>query len=569
MKTRIVSLMLAVLLATAIGLAQSSGVIELISRSSAGVPGNASSGTGAGFVTPSTTRTSVSADGRFVAFMSFADNLVPGDTNGVADVFVRDRVTGTTERVSVTSRGREGNGHSGLSETVGISADGRYVAFDSEATNLARGDDNANAEVFVHDRVTRVTELISRTVDGGPGTGHSPSISADGRFVAFISGGQELVAGHPEFNFFPHAYVYDRQTQVMERVDVDPAGELANGQANNVAISGDGQLVAFDTFADDLVAGAGDQNGVDVFVRNRATGTTEGISTIGDSGGFEGNSSLASISSNGRFVGFSSADSFAGDANGFIPDALVFDRVTGTVHLVNRSSAGVQADSDSETPFASDDGTYVVFSSRASNLVAGDTNESYDVFRRNLVAGTTERIAGGDEVNADSIGSGITPDGLVAAVVSEADLLETGDNLFFDVFVVDLRPAADLAIAMNDSPDPVTARGALTYTITVHNAGPGTAESVVVSDTLPADAVFVSATSSQGSCTRTGKGKGDGTVTCQLDAVAAGNTVTISIVVSPSTGGVTLTNTATVLANTPDPQAANNSATQTTTVNAR
>ena len=267
----------------AVGLAQSSSnVLELISVNSAGVQGNQASGVGAGFVTPSGARTAVTPDARFVAFMSFADDLVPGDTNLSADVFVRDRLAGTTERVSVTSRGREGNGHSGISsERVDLSDDGRFVAFDSEATNLVRNDDNARAEVLVRDRLTGTTELISRGLDGNPATGNSPAISADGRFVAFISGAQNLVAGHPEFDIFDHVYVFDRQTQSIERVDVNANGELSSSSALSVDISADGRFVALDTSADNLVDGLGDQNGFDVFVRDRATGTLEGISTGG------------------------------------------------------------------------------------------------------------------------------------------------------------------------------------------------------------------------------------------------------------------------------------------------
>jgi Tol biopolymer transport system component len=119
------------------------------------------------------------------------------------------------------------------------------------------------------------------------------------------------------------------------------------------------------------------------------TGTIEGISTGGDTGGFEGESFLSSISADGRFVGFTSADSFDGDVHPFVTDALVFDRLLGTTSIVNRNSVGVQADEESETPFVSEDGTWVVFSSRATNLVADDTNGMYDVFRRNLVTGVT------------------------------------------------------------------------------------------------------------------------------------------------------------------------------------
>lgn len=559
------------IMVAAIGVAQSStGVLELISVSSAGEQGNNASGVGAGFVTPSSARTAVTPDGRYVAFVSFADNLVPGDTNLSADVFVRDRLTGTTERVSVTSRGREGNGHSGItSERVDISDDGRFVAFDSEATNLARGDDNANAEVFVHDRQTGETELITIGLDGSPATGDSPAISADGRFVAFMSSSQDLVAGHPEFNLFPHVYVYDRQTQVFERVDVDPDGALANDQANNVDISADGRFVAFDTFADNLVPGDGDQSGVDVFVRNLDTDTTEGISTVGDSGTFEGHSSLASISANARYVGFTSSDSFDGDSDDFTEDALVFDRQLDTVRIVSRNTAGEQADDASETPFVSDDGVTVVFSSRGSNLVANDNNNAYDVFRRNLVTGVTERIAADDNTfGFHAIGSGMTPDGLVAALITGADLVPGDVNSAFDVYAFDARLAADLALTKTDSPDPVAARANLTYTITVQNMGPGPANGVALTDPLPADATFISAITTQGSCTRTGGGKSNGLLTCALGTIDALDAVTVSIVISPSRAG-TLTNTATVRANTPDPDTANNTATATTTVLAK
>jgi uncharacterized repeat protein (TIGR01451 family) len=556
-----------VIVVTVSGFAQSStGVLELVSVSSAEGQGDNASGSG-GFVNPSSSRAAVTPDGRFVAFVSSAENLVPGDTNLSVDVFVRDRLTGTTERVSVTSRGREGNGHSGItSETVDISDDGRFVVFDSEATNLAKGDDNANAEVFVHDRLTGETVLISRGVDGNPATGDSPAISGNGRFVAFISSGQTLVAGHPEFNLFRHAYVFDRETQAMERVDVDATGELTNGVSTHVDISRDGRFVAFDSFADNLVAGPGDQGGVDVFVRDRQTGTTEGASTSGDTGTFEGECFLSSISANGRFVGFTADGSFGIDSNAFASDAVVFDRQLIAITIVSRNSAGEQANDDSETPFVSDDGNTVVFSSRGSNLVANDTNEVYDVFRR--VNGVTERIAADDDEFAfPAIGSGMTPDGSVATLITGADL--GGDtNFAFDVYAFDARTAADLRLANDDSPDPVTARATLTYTVRVQNLGPGAATGVTVTDPLPADASFVSAAATQGTCTRAGGGKSNGVLTCTLGTINAFDSVTITIVVSPSRAG-TLTNTATVSASSSDPDAANNSATATTTVVAR
>src|SRR5438093_763515 len=162
----------------------------------------------------------LSADGRFVAFDSAATDLVAGDTNGVSDVFVHDRQTGTTERVSVASDGAQGNN---ASSYPALSADGRFVAFDSDATNLVAGDTNGTTDVFVHDRQTGTTERVSVASGGGTqGNGKSggffafPALSADGRFVAFQSDATNLVAG--DTNGTTDVFVHDRPTATTERV---------------------------------------------------------------------------------------------------------------------------------------------------------------------------------------------------------------------------------------------------------------------------------------------------------------------------------------------------------------
>jgi len=573
MRIRFVSgVIAAIVMATAAGVAQSpSGSFELISVSSAGVQGNNSSGTG-GFTNPSSDRASLSADGCVVAFMSMADNLVPGDTNQVADVFVRDRCAGTTDRVSVSSKGREGDAHSGFSPSSGadISRDGRFVVFASNASNFAKGDTNQNNDVFIHDRLTRTTELVSRGLDGLPATGDAPVISADGNFVAFRSFSDTLVSdGNP--NFFPHIYVLNRATQAIERVDVDSNEVIGDSQANNVEISADGRYIAFDTFADNLAPGPGDQQGIDVFVRDRVNGTTEGISTIGDTGTFEGHSILSSITPDGRFVGFSSVDPTfpQADSTGFATDAFVFDRQNSTVQLVSRSSSGVQGNDESSNPLVAGDGSSVVFSSRASNLVANDTNEEFDVFRRDLVSGITVRLASDNQVPAfEVIGSDITPDGFIIVLLTGAELVpeqNVGAN-FFDVYVLDAR--ADLAVTKTDAPDPVAVRSNLAYTVTVQNNGPAAAQAATLVDQLPVDLAFVSATATQGSCLRVGKGNSDGVLTCALGTIDAFHSATVTIVVRPSRAG-TLTNTVDVRSGSPDPNPANNTATATTTVTGR
>ena len=205
--------------------------------------------------------------------------------------------------------------------------------------------------------------------------------------------------GNP--NFVDHVYVVDRLSGAIERVDVANDGTLADGGAFNVIISADGRVVAFDSGAGNLVAGDGDQ-AFDVFVHDRKTGKTEGITTRRPTDTFNGQSLLSSISGDGRFVGFESTDPtlVRNDANGFFSDAFVFDRARRRLRLVSRNRDGEQGNDDSFGALVSDDGKFVVFSSRASNLVRRDTNQAVDVFRRDLEEGKTERLAA-DDTGAD------------------------------------------------------------------------------------------------------------------------------------------------------------------------
>jgi Tol biopolymer transport system component len=350
------------------------GTTERVSLSASGAQGNDDCGS-----------SSISADGRFVAFMSFASNLVAGDTNGVGDVFVRDRQLGTTERVSISTAGTQGDGNSGY-YSLSISGDGRYVAFESLASNLVPGDSNGARDIFVHDRQSGTTERVSVDSAGGEGNGpcsiESLSISADGRYVAFASLASNLVAGDTNGSF--DVFVHDRQSGTTERVSVDSVGTQGNAGSEGASITSDGRYVAFRSDASNLVAG--DTLGQsDVFVRDRHTGTTERVS-IGPGGG-EGNSLSGiygrSISADGRYVAF---ESFAtnlvpGDTNGS-SDIFVHDRQGGTTERVSVDSAGAQGNSGSGAFSISADGRYVTFDSNASNLVAGDTDASSDVFFR-------------------------------------------------------------------------------------------------------------------------------------------------------------------------------------------
>jgi Ca2+-binding RTX toxin-like protein len=194
--------------------------------------------------------TSISADGRFVAFSSMASNLVPGDTNGREDVFVHDRQTGQTERVSVASNGTQGNRDSYAGS---ISADGRFVVFVSEAANLVQGDTNGTRDIFVHDRQTGRTERVSVASDGTEGNrgSEAPSISADGRFVVFHSEASNLVPG--DRNGCADIFVHDRQTGRTERVSMASDGTEGTNYSYDPSISADGRFVAFRSLAINLV----------------------------------------------------------------------------------------------------------------------------------------------------------------------------------------------------------------------------------------------------------------------------------------------------------------------------
>jgi uncharacterized repeat protein (TIGR01451 family) len=510
----------------------------------------------------------VSADGRFVAFVSQADNLVAGDTNERADIFVRDRLTGATERVSVSSAGRQSNGDSGAFNGMGdpsISPDGRFVVFATEATNFAKGDTNTTPDLYVHDRQNGTTELVSIAADGSPaGAVSEAAISDDANRVAFVSYSDVIVL--PDTNFQADVFVYDRTTGAMERVSDAPDGSESNGQAFQPDLDADGHLVAFDSWASNLVEGGADDNSVDVFVHDLDTGVTESVSGSEASGSF-GHSSNPNITPDGNLVVFDTQDpALFPDTNGFTRDVVLYDRTAETYEVISVNDSGAQGDDDSSLGVASSDGRYVAFNSFAGNLVPEDTNFRYDVFVRDRVLATTRRVSvgsAGEEGDLDSLQPAINADGLVIAFSSgSTTFVPESDQGFFasDIFVRDARPAADLALALADSPDPVSVRGQLSYTATITNNGPAAATAVTLVAELPADASFTSA--SGATCTQ---GKGTSTLTCAVGTLTAGSSATVTILVRPKRAG-TISLTASVRAQQPDPDRSDNTATESTTV---
>lgn len=548
-------LVMAILLSPGTAWAHPPGVTERVSVDSNGVEGNDISGFLSG--------PGISPDGRFVAFDSTATNLLP-EGNLPFNIFVHDRLTGTTEIVSVSRNGRQADD---LSSNPDLSADGRFVAFDSDAENLANGDRNGLTDVFRHDRDTGDTILVSIGSDGEQGaeSSHFPSISADGRFIVFHAN-SALVPEDTNGN--TDVYVRDLDTETTTLVSVALDGTAGNGTSFIQDISGDGNLVVFVSSATNLIADDVVDSEPNVYVRDLAAGSTELVSvgtdgTRADVGFFD----VPSISADGNFVAFSTFDSLVPEDT--LPGSLdiyLRDRQAGTTELISVNSDEAPGDGRSTSPSVSADGQFVAFTSESTNFAAEDSSPflDEDVFVRDRLAGTTVRVSestAGEEGNGASRVPAISADGLVTAFSSEASNLVPDDTNFVkDIFVHDDRPAADLSVTKTDSPDPVSRGDTLTYSIVVSNQGPASAAAVQLTDALPASVRFVSVTSTAGSCS-----EADGTVTCSLGDLANGGSVTVTITVTARRDG-TVTNTAQVSSLSPDPNLANNTDSEDTVI---
>jgi Tol biopolymer transport system component len=403
---------------------------ERVSVSSDGVQGNKHS-----------QYPSISDDGRYVAFQSDANNLIAADTNGKTDVFVHDRQTEVTERVSVANDGTQANGRSSLPK---ISADGRYVAFSSDASNLVANDTNNTSDVFIHDRQTGETERVSVASDGTQGNRYSgvSDISEDGRYVLFSSDATNLVANKTNVPYWD-SYVHDRYTGVTERVSIASDGTQGNQHGDPWSISGDGRYVGFFSLATNLVAND-TNNTYDVFVHDRQTGETERVSVASDGSETNPNSIsyMPSLSGDGRYVAFLSnaINLVASDTNGTY-DAFVHDRQTGETARVSVASDGTQANGYSNNPIISSDGRYVVYSSVANNLLVGKPNPVIGgVFIFDRQTGETDLVSIASNGTQGNAGGGadatISADGRYVAYWSNANNLVPNDtNGFADIYV--------------------------------------------------------------------------------------------------------------------------------------
>lgn len=399
----------------------------------------------------------VSLNGQFVSFHSHAANLVADDTNETSDVYVRDVMNGTTERVSV--RDGETDNQAGLySFWSDISADGRYVAFESYAPDLVGDDTNDVADIFIRDRLNHTTHRVSLDENGVQATEYSykPSISADGLTVAFETYAT-LVAG--DAGYSEDIYVRNWMTGAVTRVSVATGGGDPDNASISAALSADASTVAFESLAGNLVVG--DDNRVaDVFRRGLSGGQTTLVSA--DTFALTEPSNHVweqAVSADGRYVAFSTdASNLVPDDNGVYNDIFIYDRQLDETTLVTSRWWGGLAEGQSNQPSISDDGSRIAYQSLAMDLIESDTNGATDIFVYDRTAGSTTRIsvdsAGNESSGGGSSSPAISGDGTVVAFVADANNLVTGDNNgTLDIFVHDLTTGETERVSVSSAGD--------------------------------------------------------------------------------------------------------------------
>ena len=389
-------------------------------------------------------RVAVSGNGRYVVFSSSATNLVADDGNGVLDVFLCDTKTLEIERISVDEAGGDANGSSSF---PAISASGRYVVWDSSATDLGPLDENSEDDVYLRDRKTGVTTRVSVTSAGAESDGQSEDavISANGRKIAFDSDSTDLVEG--DLNGASDIFVHDRKSGETVRVSVTSEGAETNGSSASPAISANGRFVAFRSSGADLVEDDGNGSD-DVFLHDLKTGTTI-CASVNEAGVPQGEcAGEVALSGNGRFVMFNSESPnlVPDDTNGDdVMDSFVFDRVKGTIERVTLGPGDVQAEDSTSggifnyTTALSANGRFAVFPSAAENLVEGGTDGPQHVYVRDRKKHMSLLMSlgpAGGQGDDDSPQAAVSSNGKTVVFASDAGNLVDGDVLGNrDIFV--------------------------------------------------------------------------------------------------------------------------------------
>lgn len=378
-----------------------------------------------------TTTAAITTDGRFMVFSSNATNLATGDRNDASDIFLRDRWLNQISRISVDSSGLEGNA---ASVQPVISANGRFIAFSSKATNFVAGETNGSADIFIYDTQTKQIRGINPLDSNGDSL--NPTISADGRWVTFESTASNLVVN--DTNNAADIFVFDTQTNQLTRISVDAGGAQGNGNSTHPMMAANGGVVVFESEASNLVSGD-TNNSSDIFLYDLTTRTPQRISQAAsqaDKGSYS-----PSVAAEGQLVVFESeaTNLVANDTNGF-SDIFIKDLTSGQVQRITNAN-GEPANSAAYYPSISANGRFIAFTTAATNLVGGNPNALFDILKYDRVTQQLERLnvnVAGEQTDFQSLKLPISLswNGEYAVFTSNATNAVYGDdNLSLDVFV--------------------------------------------------------------------------------------------------------------------------------------
>ncbi|MGD8559201.1 MAG: PKD domain-containing protein [Gammaproteobacteria bacterium] len=371
---------------------------------------------------------SLSADGRYAVFESSASNLVANDLNNSSDIFLADTVNGTILRISETANGQEANGPS---NNPSISANGRFIVFETFASNLVSNDTNRAVDILLYDRLSQTLERVSVASDNTEANSHSfyPSVSDNGQWITFYSMATNLAAN--DTNRAVDVFVRDRANGETLLVSADTNGNTGNMASWQPVISANGRFVAFSSSANNLVNG--DTNNVqDVFVYDRNDGSIILVSRANDGTPGDGLSASPAINASGDFIAFESdaTNLSANDTNNH-SDIFVADLSQSLLTRVSVTTNGNNSDAPAYQPAISEDGRYVAYYSYASNIVTPDTNDVEDVFLYDQLTGGIElvtRTSSGEQANASSFTSAVNADGRYLVITTLASNLDGTDN---------------------------------------------------------------------------------------------------------------------------------------------
>ncbi|WP_313919961.1 hypothetical protein [Tahibacter sp.] len=425
--------------------------LSIVSRTSVAVPMDTNS--------DSSGTTGISDDGRHALFFSDASNLIAGDTNLSTDLFLYDHQEGSIERVNLGSGNVQANADTLLK--ADLSADARHIVFESRATNLVASDTHGTWQIYLRDRLTQTTTLVSRGLDGSGSTtgGYAPQISADGRYVVFISY-DPLVEN--DFNLSNDVYRYDRVGGTLDLISVAENGEIGDFGSDDARISADGRYVAFRTFASNLFAG--DVNFAHDIVLRDTVGNVNVNASIRPGGGqFGAMHDLASgnaLSADGRYVLFNTDMAIDPDDNGSFTDGFRYDRVTNQSARVTRGPGGALLQHGAIARALSSDGNVVLMESTGDDLVGFPTLNYRRSYVRDISTGMISPVKvrpGGFHAYDEIPDCGLSGNGAVAYCSTYTRALTDSDqNYFSDFFRSEIGADGGMRVS-RPLPDPVAA----------------------------------------------------------------------------------------------------------------